>query len=121
MVRWFMQLVARRIGDREVEEHPRSSADRRSGSLREFGELGQGDLLVVAPRLTEHRVVDRVLGLEVGVERRRPHAHPLGKVAQGELGQALLLRELPGGLENLRASSLTAFGYPIALRHNYHD
>ena len=115
------ELVACRVGDREVEEHPRNSADRRSGSLREFCELGQGDLLEVAPRLTEHRVVDRVLGLEVRVERRRSHAHPLGKVAQGELGQALLLRELPGGLEDLRASSRTTFGYPITLRSNEHN
>ena len=110
------ELVARRVGDHEVEEDARHSADRGSGSLREFWELGQGDLLVVTPRLAEHRVVDRMLGLEVGVERRRSHAHPLGKVAQGECGQALLLREFPGGFENLRTSCLTAFGDPIAPR-----
>jgi hypothetical protein len=109
--------VACRVGDRIVEEHPRSSADRRSGSLWGFCEFGQGDLLVIAPRLSEHRIVDRELGLKVRVERRRSHAHPLGKISKGELGQALLLRKFPGGFEDLPASRLTTFGDPIALRN----
>jgi hypothetical protein len=115
------ELMARRVGDCEVEENARHSANRRTGNLWEVGDLGEGDLLEVATRLTEHRVVDRVLGLEVAVERRRPHAHPLGKVAQGELDEAFLLRELPRRVKDLRTSRLTAFGYSIALRNNYHN
>jgi hypothetical protein len=82
----------------------------------EFGELGQGDPLEVAPRLAEHRIVDRVLGLKVCVERRRSHAHPLGEVTKGELGQALLLGKLPCGLEDLRACGRTTFGCSITFR-----
>jgi hypothetical protein len=59
-----------------------------------------------------------VLGRKVAIERRRAHAHPLGKVAQGEVGQALLLRKYPSGLEDLRACSLTAFGDPITPRRS---
>jgi hypothetical protein len=84
----------------------------------EVCELGQGNPLVVAPRLAEHCVVDCVLGLEVRVERRRSHAHSLGQVAQGELGQTVLSRELPPGRTNLRVSCLAAFGSPIAFRNS---
>jgi hypothetical protein len=78
------QLVACGVGDREVEEHPAGSADHGSGSLRQCRELGQGDLLEVAPRLAEHRIIDGVLGLKVAVQRRGTHPHPFGEVAQGD-------------------------------------
>jgi hypothetical protein len=81
------ELVARGVGDREVEEHARGSASRHPWSIGEFGDLGPRNLLVVAPRLTEHRVVDRVLRLEVGIERGCSHAHSVRDVAKGELGQ----------------------------------
>jgi hypothetical protein len=112
------ELVAWRVGDREVEEHTRNPADRCPGTLREFCQLGQGDLFVVTPRLAEHCVVDGVLGREVRVKRRRSHPHPLSKVAQCELNQAVFLRQLPSGFKNLSTCCLTTFGHPITLRNN---
>jgi len=94
----------------------------RSGSVevihdgRVLDLLGPGELFVVAPPLAEHRVIDGVLGLDVGVERRSPHPHPRRDIPQRELGQPLLLRQLPGHVDDLPTCGLTAFGCPIANR-----
>ena len=74
------------------------------------------ELVVGAPRLAEHRVVDRVLRREVRVQRRRLHPDAVGDVAQGQGGQALLPRHGPGGFQDLQPRRLTAFGLPIASR-----
>ena len=49
----------------------------------------------------EHRVVDRLLGVEVRVEARRPHAHPPGELPQRQRGQPVLVAQDPRGLEDL--------------------
>ena len=47
------ELVARGVGNREVEEHPRGPADHRSGSLREIEELSYKEIA---------RIVDAPIG-----------------------------------------------------------
>ena len=66
--------------------------------------------------LLEHRVVDRVLGVEVGVERFRAHPDALAQVSQRELAQALFADELPRGFEDLGSGRVPAFGPAVASR-----
>src|SRR6185369_9543538 len=65
--------------------------------------------------LGEHRVVDRVLRVEVRVQRRGLHPHPAGQVAERQGGQTLVPYEVPGGGEDLGPGGLTPFGPPISL------
>ena len=78
------------------------------------GALGVADLLHATEQflvaLLEHRVVDRVLGVEVGVERLCAHPDSLAEVAQRQLAQALLAHELPGRFEDLGAGGVAALG-----------
>ena len=75
-----------------------------------------GLLQEIPPGLLEHRVVDRVLGGEVRVQRGLLHADPDRNVAQGQPGDAALARRVPGRLEDLPPRRLTPFGLPITIR-----
>jgi hypothetical protein len=84
------------------------------------GFAGHGEASVVLDELTEalgvHGVVDRVLRVEVGVERGRLHADPLGDPAQRHAGQALTAGEVPRHLDDLGLGGFVSFGTSIAYR-----
>src|SRR5262249_60115174 len=65
---------------------------------------------------------ERLLGLEVAVERRLRQARGLGDVAHGELGPGSRLEELPGVVEDVLPPLLLVFRAPGApgSRHSSH-
>ena len=108
------------VGDRVVEVVQRDRGQPGPGARGKVRALAAGLLQEVPPGLLEHRVVDRVLGSEVRVQRGLLHADPHGDVAQGQAGHAALVGRVPGRLEDLPPGCLTTFGLPIAFRRNYH-
>ena len=59
----------------------------------EFERVEAGEESTVA--VGEHRVVERVLRVEVRVQRRLAHPHLAGEAVQGDAGHAFLARQLP--------------------------
>ena len=98
------QLIPRYVGHAERDERPCLGQQillwivgRRQRRLQVDERLG---------RLREHRVQDRVLGLEVRVERWRRDARPARELAQGQGPQPVLAHQLPRGRQHVGPGTL---------------
>ena len=105
------QLIAHRVfrAERDEESHAGLQVvERLAGEVETRLTFDE-----VVCTLGKHRVVDRMLRVEVRVERGRLHADTLREVAQGQGGQALGAHQLPRRIEDLRFGCLMAFGSSI--------
>ena len=74
------ELATRRVGNREVDER---AHEHLQGITRIRRQIERRQLLLELPvAVGEHRVVQRELGVEVGVQRRLAHAHRLRQRVQ---------------------------------------
>ena len=108
------QLAPRRILERERDERTQELLERRagiSGELQRFEPLEQ---LPVA--VGEHRVVQRVLRVEVLVEGRLAHPDLAGQGMQRDPGDAVLPSELPRRSDDRRHLGLAALRHRV--RHH---
>ena len=110
------QLVTSQVADREVEEGAGEELQCPPPSPRRFAKGAVHHPLAVGPRIAEHRIVDAVLRLEVGVERRGAHSHSVRNVTKGDLGQPAVMGDVPGSIEDLAPGSLTTFGDSVTSR-----
>ena len=108
------QLVACWILEGEGDERADALLQRGAGVTRVAELVEPVEQLLVA--VGEHRVVQRVLGVEVLVERRLAHPHLAGEGVQRDPGDPVFSSELPGGatieatLAARRCATLSAIG-----------
>ena len=101
-----------------------AEVDVRAGSGPEVGPSVAGALdalnafETLTAALAEQRVLERILGVEVGVQGLGPHPDLLPDIPEREAGDAVLPHELPGRFQDLDPCGLTPFGSPVARRSN---
>ncbi len=101
------QLASRGFLEREVDECMQELLQRLAPIGRQLDGVETLEELPVA--VSEHRVVQGMLRVEVLVERRLAHAHLARQPPKRDTGDAVRSSELPSGVDDLRGSGEATF------------